>query len=155
MTDTKKTTGKTASSDKKVVALEAELAAAQEKAIRALADLENFRRREAEHKAQWSEMAVGDFCGKITSQLRALQLGAEHTPDTDMQKAVEHFFSALAKHGLQMIIPQKGDHLNPDEHEVLMAAEGKSGTIVQTLEPGWKYHARVIAPAKVSAALQS
>ncbi len=53
--------------------------------------------------------------------------------------------------GIEKIAPVAGEILDPDQHEVLMVAEGKAGTIVQVLEPGWKYLGKVLVAAKVSA----
>jgi molecular chaperone GrpE len=69
-----------------------------------------------------------------------------------MKKVIGQFFEQLQKDGLEKIEPKTGEILDTNLHEVLIAAEGKAGTIVQTLEAGWKYKEMVISPAKVSAA---
>ena len=145
----------------KIIELETALLEAQtqvetekEKALRALADLQNFQRREAEMKAKWSDMAVSDFLKKGIKKMLELSLASTHTEDEDMKKVIESFFKNLAEQGLTALNPEAGADINPDEHEVLMTEEGDAGKIVRVLEPGWKYNEIVIQPAKVSAALQ-
>ena len=132
--------------------LQAQLDEAESAKLRALADLQNFQRREAENKKNWVQFGVADFLKKLLPRFLELKLGAEHSEDKDMQKAVENFFAELQKSGLEVIQPEAGTPIDPDFHEVLMAEKGTSGTVVRTLDPGWKFGDTVIAPAKVSAA---
>lgn len=148
--------------EKKILDLEAQLLTAQaladeekNKALRALADLQNYQRREQENRANWGNMAVTDFWRKNTKSLLELQLAASHTSDAAVKNVIEKYLQALGDMGLSMIAPEAGEVLNTDLHDVLMAAEGKPGTIVQVLEPGWKYKEITLVPAKVSAAPQS
>ena len=147
---------------KKIEELEEKLLQATEKAeqaeskmTRALADLANFQCREKENRGKWSEMAVVDFLKGFLKNFFELSLATEHCQDKDLQKVVHKFSENLAKIGLEKIYPQAGEPINPELHEVLMVAEGKPGTVVQVLEPGWKFKNRVIQPAKVSGAMES
>lgn len=126
----------------------------KEKALRALADLQNFQRREAEMKTKWSDMAVSEFLKKNIKKLLELSLASTHTSDEDVKKVIESFFVSIGEQGLIAITPEAGSDLNTDEHEVLMTEEGDAGKIVRVLEPGWKYNDIVLQAAKVSAALQ-
>lgn len=125
------------------------------KGLRALADLQNFQRREQENKANWGTMAVCDFWKKNTKSLLELQLAASHTEDEAVKSVIEKYLEALAGSGLSVIAPEPGEEVDTNLHEVLMAAEGTPGTIVQVLEPGWKYNETTLMPAKVSAAPQT
>lgn len=142
----------------KIEALESELLSAQQKfteaeeqRLRALADLQNYQRREASQKASWSSMAVGGFVGKIIPRLNEMQTALSHSTDEAFKKVVETFFVDLEKNQLTAISPAAETPVDPNRHEVLMSAEGTPGTVVQTLEPGWQYQDQVIQPAKVSA----
>lgn len=136
----------------KVAELEQKLSDAEGAKLRALADLENFRRRESESRATWSRDAVADWVKQIIPSLQELQLGAEHTSDDDIKKVIEKFTNNLQKLGLEKIAPEAGEEINPDFHEVLMTAEGEPGKVVQTFEPGWILGEKVIIPAKISGA---
>ncbi len=144
--------------EQKIEELEAALLTAQEKAeeanqkaLRAMADLENVRRRESENKANWVADGISFFLKMILPSLLELQLGKEYSSDETMKKVVDKFFSELEKSGLQKIDPKPGTPVDPELHEVLMTEESKKGGIVKTLEIGWKFKDNVIAPAKVSA----
>lgn len=156
------TTNEISPLEQKVFDLEAELVIAQElaekeksKALLALADLQNFQRREQENKANWGTMAVCDFWKKNTKSLLELQLASSHTEDEAVKSVIEKYLEALSASGLSVIAPEAGTLVDTDLHEVLMAAEGKPGTVVQVLEPGWKYNETTLVPAKVSAAPQA
>ena len=131
-----------------------ELEEAKSAQLRALADLQNVQRREGDNKKNWVAFGIAEFVKPLIPRFVELQLGAEHSDDTDMKKAVEHFFKALEKTGLQSINPKKGESINPDFHEVLMTEEGKPGTVVKVLELGWRFGDTVLTPSKVSAAQQ-
>jgi molecular chaperone GrpE len=135
-----------------IVKLKEQLQEAERAKLRALADLENFRRRESESRTNWSRTAVADWVQSFLPSLQELLLGAEHTSDTDIQKVIEKFMGKLGEQGLSKITPTVGDEINTDEHAVLMTAEGEPGTVVQVLEPGWKLGDNVILPAKISGA---
>lgn len=135
-----------------IASLQEELTSAKEVSMRSLADLENFRRREEENRKNWGNMAIADFLKNFLPSFLELHLGATHSEDENMQKVVSKFFESLKTAGLEKIEPQSGDALDPDFHEVLMLAEGESGTIVQVFEPGWVLNGKVLLPAKVSAA---
>ena len=122
--------------------------------MRALADLQNVQRREGDNKKNWVSFGIAEFVKPLIPRFVELQLGAEHSDDKDMQKAVEHFFKAIEKSGLQAINPKSGDTIDPDFHEVLLTEEGTPGTIVKVLELGWRFGNTVLAPAKISAAAQ-
>lgn len=132
--------------------LESKLQEAEQTKLRALADLENFKRREGEARARWSQDATAHWVKNILPSLQELLLGAEHTKDKDIKKVITRFMQKLDAQGLKKITPQPGEEINPDEHVVLMTAEGSPGTVVQLLEPGWKLQETVILPAKISGA---
>lgn len=125
---------------------------AEEAKIRALADLQNYQRRENENKKNWSTFAIVEFLKPCFPNFLELQLGAEHSKNEDFRTVVDKFFKRLEKQGVKEISPKAGDEINPDIHEVVMSEEGEAGKIVQVFEPGWRFGKTVIIPAKVSAA---
>ncbi len=138
--------------ESEIEALQTSLDQAKEAQVRALADLENVRRRETAAKANWTKEAVKHFLQKVIPSFLELSLGAEHSEDEAMKKVVEKFFTELQSQGVESIAPNPGDPIDPELHEVLMMAEGKSGCVVQCLEVGWQYQSQTIIPAKVSGA---
>lgn len=138
--------------EQEITGLKTQLQDSEQAKMRALADLENFRRRESESRANWSQDAIADWVQTFLPSLQELLLGAEHTSDKDVQKVIENFIEKLGELGLKKIAPTQGEEINPDEHTVLMAAEGTPGTVVQVLESGWKLGENTILPAKISGA---
>ncbi len=136
-------------------ALSLECESAKSAQLRALADLQNVQRRESEHKKNWVNSGIAEFVKPLLPRFLELQLGAEHSGDADMKKAVTHFFNELKKMGIEPINPKKGELMNPNLHEVLMAEEGTPGTVVRVLEIGWRFGDTILTPAKVSAAQNS
>ncbi len=134
--------------------LEASVAAEKNKAIRALADLENLRRRESENKKNWTASGIAYFLKELLPNFFELQLGKEHSSDKELIKVIDKFFGKLEKLGFQKIAPKKGDNIDSGLHEVLLTEEGRKGAVIRTLEPGWKFGEIVIAPAKVSASAE-
>jgi len=133
-------------------AVSGELEEAKSAQLRALADLQNVQRREGDNKKNWVSFGIAEFVKPLLPRFLELQLGAEHSDDKDMRKAVEHFFNELKKVGVEPINPKKGEAINPDFHEVLMTEEGKPGTVTKVLEQGWRVGDIVLTPAKVAAA---
>ncbi len=135
-----------------VHALQDQLANAEERALRAAADLQNYKRREDEAKAMWSYMAISGFVTPLLGRISELQKGIEHDPESALAQVVQAFLADVTKGGLKPIVPVAGEKINPNMHEVLMQADsGEPGTVAQLLEAGWQFGERVLAPAKVSA----
>ncbi|MCF7812095.1 nucleotide exchange factor GrpE [Candidatus Gracilibacteria bacterium] len=138
--------------DRELDSLREELKKAQSAHMRALADLQNFQRRESENKSMWVQGGVAEFLKNLAPRLLELRLSSAHAKDKDVAQTINGFFVHLEKMGLRLIEPKKGEDLNPDLHEVILAEKGMPGKVVRTLEPGWKYQDVVLRPAKVSAA---
>jgi molecular chaperone GrpE len=121
--------------------------------MRAIADLDNFRRRETEQRIRWSEMAVSDFLKNILSNFLELELLSQNTEDENAKKIVEKFFQDLKKNGVEKIAPQQNDEFNENLHEILLVEpvkSGKSGKIARTLEPGWRIGDTILRVAKIA-----
>ncbi len=137
--------------ESQVEGLQNDLETAREQQMRALADLQNVQRREAEQKAKWAELSVGEFIRKLLPSFLELSLGGEHSEDEAVKSVIAKFFETLKKEELVRIEPSPGEAVDPEKHEVLLAAESETPGVVQCLEPGWIYKETVIIPAKISA----
>lgn len=147
----------------RIKALEAELASAKDKMMRALADAENTRRRAIKDRDDAGKYAVTSFAKDLLEFSdnfhRALAAIPEelHTDerissiiqgliamDTNLEKT-------FARHGIQKIEPLD-ETFNPNYHEVLFEAPmpGKPGGIViQVVEAGYIINDRLLRAAKV------
>jgi len=127
-----------------------ELESAENTKLRALADLQNFQRRQAEMQAKWGQMAVAEFLKSLIPTLKELVLAHEHCADNDIKKVLEKFLQSFDGAGLQMVNPGAGDEFSPEIHEAVTTEKGAENTVVKTLEVGWKFQDTLLATAKVS-----
>ena len=147
--------------------LEAELAAAKDQMLRALAEVENMRKRGIKERDDATKYAVTSFAKDMVeisdNFRRALDsIPAEGKDTNPLIKTLIEGLEAIErgllknfeKHGIRKIEPL-GEAFNPNFHEVMFEAPmpGKAaGTIIQLVEPGYVLHDRLLRPARVGIA---
>jgi molecular chaperone GrpE len=60
--------------------------------------------------------------------------------------------NVLRKHGVEPIIPQRGDRFDPQQHEAMFEAPvpgTKAGDIIEIMQHGFRMHDRLLRPAHV------
>lgn len=144
--------------------LEAELADAKDKLLRALAESENVRRRAARDVENASKRAIAGFARDMAvvadnlgramdavnpkayegnDNLKGLITGIEMTAK-DLQKGFE-------RNGITKVDPL-GARFDPQLHEAMFEYEDPSkpsGTVGQVMEPGYSLNGQPLRPAKV------
>lgn len=129
-----------------------------EKSVRALAELENVRRRaerDVENAHRYSlEKFSSALLPVIDSLEQALQL-ADKEANASMHEGLELtmklFNSVLEKFGVQQLDPV-GEAFNPQEHEAMSMQESpdcESNKVLMVFQKGYKLNDRVIRPARV------
>lgn len=129
-----------------------------EKATRAMAELENIRRRAEKDVVNAHKFGVEKFVNGLLPVLdsleQAIQL-ADKEQNSSMYEGldltIKLFLDVLTKNGVEQINPL-GDVFNPDLHEAMSmqdVEEAKSNTIITVFQKGYKLHDRVIRAAKV------
>ncbi len=127
-----------------------------ELAQRARADFENFRKRAAGEAADAEKRAKAglarDLIPVIDNLDRAL---AAATADDPLRKGVElvraDLVSALKRAGIEAYDP-RGEAFDPNFHEALATRaeeDAGSGSVIETLELGYRLDGQVIRPARV------
>src|SRR6478735_5590584 len=131
-------------------------------AKRTKADFENFRKRmTAEVQAAGARgkaEVLRDVLPVLDDLERALQ-AAGLDPDGDSPDGLAHgvllvfrsLRDSLAKHGIEAVDPT-GERFDPNLHEALSAqpAEGvETGTVVETMQKGYRLGEQLIRPARV------
>ncbi|MEK9159494.1 MAG: nucleotide exchange factor GrpE [Patescibacteria group bacterium] len=142
--------------DDPMLALQAELAAMTETAKRAMADLQNFKRRTEEERGEIQVYANMRLLEAIFPALdnfaRAFEIIPEDLEEEEWVKGIQgiesNLMNALAALGLESI-DQIGIPADPNKHEVLMEGEGAAGQVVQIFEKGYAFKGKTIRPAKV------
>lgn len=137
-----------------------ECAESYDKYVRAVADLENYKKRAAKDKAEaikyGNETLLRDLLPLVDSLERAL-LHAEKSNDFESFKKglallQEQLLCSLGKHGVEAIdCAHKA--FDPHFHEAMMqvvSADHEQNQIVDELEKGYLLNGRLLRPAKVS-----
>jgi molecular chaperone GrpE len=143
-----------------LVAAKAEAAANYDKFMRAVADLENFRRRTVREKDELRQLATGRVLEDLLPVLDNLALGlaAAKQPNADLKSLVggidmvlAQFRSAIANHGLKEINPV-GQPFDPHQHESLShqpSPDVKEEHVLTVVRTGYSLNGRLLRPAAV------
>lgn len=132
---------------------EAEL---KEALARAMADLQNYKRRSEEEKAGFLKFAYSKLLSSLLPVFDNLGRSVNHLPEelkeNEWAKGVIHINSDLLKTLESLGIKKMetvGQKLDPKKHEALMAGPGEKDIIVEEFEPGYMMGEEVVKPAKV------
>lgn len=138
----------------------AEAAANYDKFMRAVADLENFRRRTVREKDELRQLATGRVLEDLLPVLDNLALGiaAAKQPGADLKSLVggidmvlTQLRTALSNHGLKEINPV-GQPFDPHQHEAIShvpSADVKEESVVTVVRTGYSLNGRLLRPAAV------
>jgi molecular chaperone GrpE len=134
----------------------AELARMQDRYKRALADLDNYRKRstrEVERRlAERTEALLRDWLDVVDSVERALRMEHGETPSFQGLRAVlDQMEAILARHGA-VRIGEAGERFDPERHEAIAVRasdEVPDQTVLEVARSGWAVHDRVLRPAQV------
>ena len=146
--------------------LEDQLAAATAKAaenfdlyVRAVAEMENVRRRAAEDVSKAQKFSIEKFAKNLLPVMDSLDKAIELTAEIEgpMREGIlathRQLVHALEMSGMTVIDP-KDAKFDPNTQQAIAmvpAVEGKSaGDVAQVFQHGWKIHERVLRPAMVS-----
>lgn len=145
-------------SQDRVAELTRELAASQERYLRALADLDNYRKRYdrelTRQREQERETLIKDLLPIADSLERAATAeNASNSPWFEGLMAVRRQLdNFLRNYGIDRINVTRGEHFNPVWHEAittLALPDTPEGVILDVVEPGYKLGDRVLRPARV------
>jgi molecular chaperone GrpE len=135
--------------------LSAELARIEDRYKRALADLDNYRKRsqrEIDRRVtEARESVILDWLEALDSVERALLMGPEDPLNAGLQAVLEQMEAILAREGVTRI-GAAGDQFDPDRHEavgVRLTGEVPDRTILELARSGFTLGDRVLRPAQV------
>lgn len=151
--------------------LEEKLAAANDQLLRALAELENTRRRAERDRGEalkYGSMSFArDMVGVADNLSRALKAidDTDETAKADLPEAVQallegvaatqrDLMATLGRHKVTPLAPL-GEKFDPNLHEAMFEAPGtgqEAGTIIDVIETGFMMEERLLRPAKVGIA---
>ena len=148
--------GETPGDAERIAALEAEVAELTDRHARAVADLQNFRRRTEE---RWAERARAQLAETIARCLPPLDDLSRALASVDGVLAEDQwiegirlverkFKEMLAGAGVEEI-GGEGDAFDPAVHEAVSSAPGPEGQIVALVREGYRIENYVLRPAQV------
>jgi molecular chaperone GrpE len=153
----------------RIAALEAELAKAKDDHLRALAEIENTRRRAEKAAADARVYAIDRFAGDLlpvadtlTRAIQALGPEALAALDEAMRGLVDGvgmtervLLEAFARHGLKRV-GARGDKFDPNLHQAVAqfpSADVPSGAVAEVMAPGYVLGERTLRAAMVAVSL--
>ncbi len=127
-----------------------------EKWLRALADLDNFKKKTEQDRRELSVFAnvmlVKSLLPILDDMERAFESLDADTAGLDWVEGLNLVYrkllSTLESQGLS-VIATVGERFDPTMHEAVMQAEGEEGVVVGELQKGYRFHDRVVRPAMV------
>lgn len=142
-----------------VAAARKEAAASHERYLRAVADLENFRKRTIREKDELRQFAASSVVEDIIPILDNLSLGLAAAKQQADGKGIidgvimvlEQFKGTLARHGLKEINPA-GAAFDHHQHECIAhqpSADVPEEKVMQVVRLGYSLNGRLLRPASV------
>ena len=146
----------------------AEAADLKERLLRALADMENLRKRTEREKAEASLYAATNFARDLLSVADSLDRALQSMPRDGRDQLDEatrnlvagievthkEFLNVFSRHGISRIEPL-GEKFDPHFHQAMFEVPDPSapaGTVVQVMQAGYVIGERCLRPAMVGVA---
>jgi len=144
--------------------LQQALAASEERAknhweqyLRALADVENVRKRAAKDLESTRQFAVEKFAQDLIAVKDSLEMAIANSAKADVASLVEgqnatlrQLTKAFEKAQIEEVNPE-GTAFNPELHEAMMAQPSDSppNTVLSVVQRGYQLNGRLLRPARV------
>lgn len=143
----------------KVLKLEEDVKAQEDKYLRLYAEFENFKKRKNQEIATMntykSQKIISELLPNLDNLERAISSTEENEATTALLKGVQMVYDniqqALKGEGLEVIEPT-GEQFDPNYHQAVMqdsVADAESGVVLETFQKGYKLKDRVVRPAMV------
>ncbi|MGC6530533.1 MAG: nucleotide exchange factor GrpE [Candidatus Puniceispirillaceae bacterium] len=148
-------------------AAEAERDALRDQLYRAVAEMENTKRRAQRDVESAHKYGPLGFIRDVTTPLdnlqRALESAPENRDDLDetykniligLEMTVQDITKIMEKHGVEVIWPE-GEKFDYNLHQAMFEVptnDAEAGTVVTVVQSGYKLHDRLIRPAMVGVA---
>ena len=144
--------------------LQNELAGAEERAkghweqyLRALAEVDNVRKRAAKDLESTRQFAIEKFAQDLIAVKDSLELALASVDKADIASLIEGkkatlrlLAKAFEKAQIEEINPQ-GAAFNPEQHEAMMAqpSDAAPNTVLSVVQRGYALNGRLLRPARV------
>ena len=142
--------------------LEAELAAAQDAALRAQADAMNMQRRSEQEIEKARKFALERFCGDLLSVVdnleRALESAGDDQGIASLLEGIEltrkGLMDVVVKYGVESVDPM-GEPFDPETAQAMSMVEqpdAEPNSVIGVMQKGYTLNGRLLRPAMVMVA---
>lgn len=144
-----------------LLAKDQEIADLKDRVMRALADVENTRRRLERDKAEAIQYAVTGFARDMLAVADNLRRAVAALPAdgfdqvrTGIEATERELLAIFGRQNIARIEITSGEPLDPNRHQAMIEVESEfdAGTVVAELASGWTIRDRLLRPAMVSVA---
>jgi molecular chaperone GrpE len=142
--------------EEKLKISETELAQEKDKALRAYAEMENFKRRKEQELAQFRQYAQEKSVTELLPILDSFDRACAHLGEGEHANGFiliqKQFHSVMEKWGV-VPIEALNQTFDPNLHQAVMEEEVEgvaSGIVTKEMQKGYKLHERVIRPSMVT-----
>ncbi|WP_440990856.1 nucleotide exchange factor GrpE [Haloarchaeobius baliensis] len=136
--------------------LEEEREDLKQRLVRKQADFKNYKERAKKKQDQIRDRATEDLVERLLPVRDNLTRALEQDEDADIRDGVEatlrDFDRVLADENVEEIVPEEGDDVDPQRHEVMVRVDSElpEGDIVDVYRPGYEMAEKVIQTAQVT-----
>jgi molecular chaperone GrpE len=133
-------------------------ASARDQQLRAMAELENVRKRAQRDIESAQRYALERFASELLAVRDSLELAAQSSAGADaksiaegQQATLQLLASAFVKFSIERVDPL-GVPFDPAFHEAVLAQDSTTappGTVLQVLQSGYQLNGRLLRPARV------
>ena len=147
-------------------ALEVEKQELRDQMLRAMAEMENLRKRSEREKADARIYAIEKFARDLLSVSDNMARALEALPETERDALTEggkgllggiemtqkELHTVLTRHGVTAIEAEPGAQFDPNLHQAVanIPSEHPNGTIASLFQAGWKIGDRTLRAAMVA-----
>ncbi len=150
----------------RLAAAEAEAAEAKDRLLRALAEMENLRRRAQREREDATKYAASNFARDMVNVADNLRRALASVPEAQIEDDLtrnlltgvaateRELLATFERHGLRRVDPL-GEPFDHNFHQAIFEMENTghpAGTVAQVLQPGYVMHDRLLRPAMVGVA---
>lgn len=142
--------------------LQSALAEAEDRHLRAVAELHNYKRRSQREQAQRMQYANQELLSRIIPVMDNLRRALDHQEHAGSEEfargvelVVQQFHEMLLSFGVEPV-QAEGKPFDPQVHEAVAQVETSEvpeGTVLEVDTPGYCLHDRCLRPAKVVVAV--
>lgn len=118
---------------------------------RSLADLQNFKKRAEQERNDFVKHSNFSLLTEVVPVLDNLEMLQAHIEDAGLKVTVSHFKDIIKRLGVvELDVINKPFDPHTSEAIEMVEVEGdKKGSVVEVLQPGYKYNDKILRVAKV------